>query len=81
MPTICFALTPSWAWELSGNMNWAPSGDWDLWQARWGSLQDPDILPAWGDSQLHGIYEVRSTHRIYKRDLWLVGSRTKGGHR
>lgn len=74
-PCVCLADSPSWAWALSGEMRWTSSGEWDLWQTTLGCLTDPLILPS--DTRKSGIYEVRVEHRIYKRDLWWVGSRTK----
>ena len=74
-PVICFADSPSWAWALSGELRWTPSGEWDLWQTDIGRLTDPITLP--GEDRLSGVYEVRTEHRVYKRDLWWVGSRIK----
>lgn len=74
-PVICFADSPSWAWALSGGMTWTPSGEWDLWQTDLSRLTDPVILPS--EDRPSGIYEVRTEHRLYKRDLWLVGTRMK----
>lgn len=72
---VCFADSPSWAWALSGEMRWTPSGVWDLWQTSLDLLTEPVILP--GAERSSGIYEVRTEHRVYKRDLWYVGSREK----
>jgi len=74
-PYICFADTPGWAWGLSGDMHWAPSGVWDLWQTSLDRLTKPTILPA--DDRSSGIYEVREEARVYKKDIWYVGSREK----
>lgn len=74
-PVICFADSPSWAWALSGGMRWTPVGSWDLWQTDIGRLTEPTVLP--GEGRLSGIYEVRTERRVYKRDLWFVGSRVK----
>lgn len=73
-PVVCFADSPSWAWALSGGMRWTPRGEWDCWQTAMDVLTDPVILP--GPNRASGIYEVRTTHRVYKRDLWYVGTRT-----
>jgi hypothetical protein len=72
---VCFADSPSWAWALSGGMRWTPTGEWDLWQTSLDRLEDPIILPA--TDRPSGMHEVRTEHRVPKRDLWLVGSRTK----
>jgi hypothetical protein len=74
-PVVCFADSPSWAWALSGGMSWTPAGEWDLWQTDLGRLTDPVVLP--GEDRMSGIYEVRTLHRVYKRDLWHVGTRVK----
>jgi hypothetical protein len=74
-PVVCFADTPSWAWALSGAMRWTPTGEWDLWQTFLEDLIDPVILAS--DERPSGIYEVRTEFRVYKRFLWLVGTRTK----
>lgn len=72
---VCFADSPSWAWALSGGMPHAPAGEWDLWQTYQDRLVDPVVLAS--DERPSGLYEVRTGHRVYKRDLWHVGSRTK----
>lgn len=72
---ICFADSPSWAWALSGEMSWTEAGEWDLWQTALDLLTEPVILP--GIDRSSGIYEVRTEHRVYKRDLWYVASRVK----
>lgn len=72
---VCFADSPSWAWALSAEMKWTPNGQWDLWQTALDLLTDPIILP--GENRASGIYEVRTEHRVYKRDIWYVGSRIK----
>lgn len=74
-PVVCFADSPSWAWALSGEMSWTPDGEWDCWQTDLGRLTEPVILP--GEDRLSGIYEVRTEHRVYKRDLWWIGSRVR----
>jgi hypothetical protein len=71
---ICFADTASWAWALSGAMPYTSTGAWDLWQTRLDRLTDPYVVPAdWSN----GIHEVRTGHRLYKRDLWHVATRVK----
>lgn len=74
-PCVCFADSPSWAWALSGGMRWTPGGAWDLWQTTMDLLTEPVVLP--GRDRASGIYEVRTEHRVYKRDLWYVASRAK----
>lgn len=74
-PCVCFADSPSWAWALSGEQRHAPKGEWDLWQTTVDRLTDPIVLAS--DTRMSGLYEVRTEHRVYKRDLWWVGSRVK----
>lgn len=74
-PYVCFADSPSWAWALSGAMNWPPKGEWDLWMVYLDRLTDP-IVHATPDRK-SGLYEVRTEHRVFKRDIWYVGHRTK----
>lgn len=71
-PCVCFADSASWAWALtlSGRGH---SGEWDLWQTAIDRLQEPIVLAT--DDRPTGLYEVRTENRVYKRDLWLAGSR------
>lgn len=74
-PYICLGDSPSWAWALSGGMKHTPKGEWDLWMTWQDKITDPKVM---GDPERHtGIYELRTEHRIYKRDIWYVGSRLK----
>jgi hypothetical protein len=73
-PYICFGDTPAWAWALSGGMRHTPSGEWDLWQTYADKLTDPMILST---TVANGIHEIRTDHRVFKRDLWHVGTRVK----
>jgi len=74
-PYTCFADSPSWAWALSGDQRSAPPGWWDCWQTELDRLESPIILPS--TDRATGIHEVRTEHRLFKRGLWLVGSRHK----
>lgn len=74
-PYICFADSPSWAWALSGQMPHSPSGEWDLWMTWLEVVTDPTVLAT--SDRPSGIYEIRTPNRVYKRDLWYVGSRIK----
>lgn len=71
-PCICFADSPSWAWALTLNGR-GHEGEWDLWQTSLDRLQEPIVLAT--PERPSGLYEVRTKHRVYKRDLWLVGNR------
>lgn len=75
VPYVCFADSPSWAWALSGGLRWTPAGEWDLWQTWLEALDSPTVLSS--PDRPSGIYEVRVEHRVYKRDIWWVGSRVK----
>lgn len=75
VPYVCFADSPAWAWALSGGMRWTPDGDWDLWQTWLEALTEPIVLAS--PDRPSGIYEVRTEHRVFKRDLWRVGVRTR----
>lgn len=75
IPYVCLADSPSWAWALSGDMRNTPSGLWDLWMTWQDKLTEP-VVHATPDRP-SGLYEVRTEHRIFKRDLWWVGSRVK----
>jgi hypothetical protein len=72
-PYVCFADTPSWAWVLSGDMPYTPAGEWDLWQTWLEALDKFTVLAS--PDRPSGIHEVRVEQRVYKRDLWWVGSR------
>lgn len=72
-PYICFAESPSWAWALSGAFH-PDIAEWDLWQTSIDRLVKPRRTPTY-DNQ-HRWHEVRTRERVYKRDLWYVGSRT-----
>ena len=74
-PIVCFADSASWAWALSGNMKWTPDGEWDLWQTSLDRLNRPVVMPSVDRGT--GIYEVRTTERVFKRDIWRVATRTK----
>jgi hypothetical protein len=72
---VCLADSPSWAWALSGGMPWTPAGSWDLWETRLELLTDPVVLAS--QDRASGLYEVRTEHRVWKRDVWLAGQRWK----
>lgn len=75
-PCVCLADSPSWAWALTlEGRGW--DGEWDLWQTYLEALENPVVLGDHTGTRPSGIYEVRAEHRIYKRDVWYVGSRIK----
>lgn len=72
-PYICYSDSPSMAWALSGQIHpEVPS--WDLWMTWSDTPRGYEMLPLDGDP-LGRIKEYRIYERIYKRDLWYVGSR------
>lgn len=74
-PWTCFADSPSWAWALSGDQPNAPAGDYDLWVTSLDRLVDPIVCES--ADRPSGMHEVRTRERVFKRDLWLAGTRTK----
>lgn len=69
-PYVCFAPGPLHAWQLIGRFR-PLIAEWDLWWTSSGSVGSYEEIP-----DDHGdVREYRVYHRIYKRDLWLVGSR------
>lgn len=73
-PYVCFAESPSLAWALSGmTTRGAPVPSWDLWQMWSNSPSGMEALPFDGDPSR--VKEYRVYERIYKRDLWYVGTR------
>lgn len=70
-PYLCFGLTPSAAWGLSGNMEWTGEiEEWDLWQFNGDRADDLRIRNV-GDV----IEEVRSYKSISADRLWYVATR------
>jgi hypothetical protein len=78
-PYICLSSSPYSAWLLSPFMNGlgfdgeAPvTEDWDLWMtysSKVKNLRQRKDYPC----------EYRTRYRVYKRDLWFVGSRAFSG--
>lgn len=70
---VCFATSPNLAWALSGTHR-PDITSWDLWTTWLHRLTDPVTV---ANDQMHdGLHEIRTMSRVYKRDLWLVGTRT-----
>ena len=63
---ICFSDSPSAAWGLSGALD-GPQ-EWDMWMA-W-SRDIKLNQTSWHKN------EFRAYHRVYKRQIWYVGSRS-----
>lgn len=78
-PYICFSASPSLAWGLSGGTERGGEHEWwDLWMV-WSSLlsgfeEIPFDDPRDPDGR---VKEYRVYERVYKRDLWYVGSRAR----
>lgn len=76
-PYVCFADSPSWAWALSGALR-PDHPEWDLWQM-WSDVPSGyEELPGYGEREGR-VHEYRVYERVFKRDLWLVGSRPQQG--
>lgn len=73
-PYVCFAETPSWAWALSGQFAEREHrpGSWDLWQVNVNGKRG-EVLES-GDDK-HRWHEVRVHERLYKAQMWFVGTR------
>lgn len=71
-PYICFADSPSLAWGLSGALvDHVPL--WDLWMV-WSNV--PAELEKILMDEGGRVREYRVRERVYKRDVWYVGSRS-----
>lgn len=69
-PYVCLAPYPQLAWNLSGGMS-ALVNFWDLWQV--------DVREQTGYEEIYfdngNLKEIRVYERIYKRNVWYVGTR------
>lgn len=76
-PYVCFAPDAELAWELSG-VNHPHVKSWDLWQTYSDRPQGvvEALLDHYPDTGREYIKEYRIYERIYKRDLWYVGTRS-----
>ena len=70
-PYVCFSKTPSLAWVLSAKFHNEPIM-WDLWMIWSNSVRGYETL-AMGNGR--ETTEYRVYHRIFKSDVWYVGSR------
>lgn len=78
-PYVCFSDSPSLAWALSAGVTGSEHPSWDLWMVWASCLNGYEVLPF--DDEPDRVKEYRVYHRIYKRDLWFVGTRGLGGER
>ena len=69
-PYVCLADSPSLAWGLIGRFR-PQIEEWDLWWTSANACFPYEEIP-WDDGS---VREYRVYHRIFKRDLWMVGSR------
>jgi hypothetical protein len=75
-PYVCLAPYAELAWQLSGGTTRGKQiKDWDLWEARLGEQNGVEGL--FFDNG--NTKELRVYERIYKRNVWYVGSRSHGG--
>jgi hypothetical protein len=71
-PYICLGTTPSSAWGLSGDMEWASEIEqWDLWQVR---IEEGDEITIRGDF-CPVIREVRVRNSLPPDRVWFVATR------
>lgn len=70
-PYICLAPSPSLGFALC--IEYHPEiPEWDLWQVWADNLRGRELL---FDDRDRTVKEYRVYERIYKRDIWYVGSR------
>lgn len=74
-PYICFADSPRYAWQLIGRFR-PMIREWDLWWTTSGAASPMEMIPC-DDGRPR---EYRVYHRVFKRDLWLVGTRLNEYH-
>lgn len=75
-PYVCLSDSPPLAWALSGQLDPEPK-HWDLWMVWASRLTGYEQIPFDDGGPRSGdIKEYRVYHRIYKRDLWYVATRT-----
>jgi hypothetical protein len=74
-PYVCLADSPSLAWGLIGRFR-PQIKEWDLWHTSSGAVAPYEVIP-WDDGDPR---EYRVYHRIFKRDLWMVGTRLNEYH-
>lgn len=71
-PYVCLSPTPSSAWSMSGDMEWASEIEsWDLWQVRLNEHDEVHVRAEFGNR----IVEVRVRNSIAAERLWYVATR------
>jgi hypothetical protein len=75
-PCSCWASNPELAWVLSGKLHAADHKQWDLWMT-WSDVPKgmEEIVDYYRNSDKSYVKEYRIYERVYKRDLWYVGTR------
>lgn len=74
-PYVCLADSPLLAWQLIGRYR-PQIEQWDLWWTHSDAAVPYEEIP----SDNGDVREYRIYHRIYKRDLWYVGTRVNEHH-
>lgn len=75
-PHICYSANPHLAFDLSVRIH-PEIKEWDLWMVyAWDADRFEAIPEMYRNSDKHYIKEYRVYHRIYKRNVHYVGSRT-----
>lgn len=73
-PHVCLSPDAAKAWSLSGATSRGQEhSSWDLWQVWLDNVTGYEELV---DDRDDSVKEVRVFERIYKRDVWYVGTRT-----
>lgn len=82
-PYVCFSDDPEMAWGLSALTPRGRSTDhWDLWMMLSSVPAGyEEISNTYRDTGREYVQEYRVYERVWKRDLWYVGSRTQRGER
>lgn len=75
-PYVCLADGPKFAWQLIGRFR-PEIEEWDLWHTSSALCFPYETIPCDNGD----IREYRVYHRIFKRNLWMVGTRINESHR
>lgn len=76
-PHTCFSDEPQLAWILSGKIH-PEIHEWDLWMVFAHDLEHYEqILDTFIDSGRHYVKEYRVYHRIPKRHIHYIATRTR----
>lgn len=70
-PYVCYSDSPALAWSLSGALRDGEFSAWDLWMTWSDRLEGYEVIPF--DDGVPREYRVY--HRVFKRDVWYVGTR------